>query len=357
TLYEKYGDLRAIERHYPAMKRWIAHMQQYMKDDLMPRDEYGDWCVPPESQELIHSNDPNRKTSGDLIGSAYFYHDLNLMARYATLLGKSDDAAQFNSLAEKMKTAFNSKYLNSQTGAYDNGTQTSCVLPLAFGLVPQDQRAAVVERLTKKITVESNGHIGTGLIGGQWLMRTLADNGRSDIGFTIATQRDYPSWGYMIDHGATTIWELWNGNTADPAMNSHNHVMLLGDLLVWFYGYLAGIRPDPEAPGFKHFILKPVPVDGLHFVRATYRSPYGLIESEWKRDGDKFTWSVRVPPNSSADVYVPTTDPSSISESGNTETNAAQVTPVSKQTDSVVYHVGAGGYVFQSKLTPGEAAK
>ncbi len=357
TLYEKYGDLRAIERHYPAMKRWIAYMGQFMKDDLMPRDEYGDWCVPPESQELIHSKDPNRKTAGDLIGSAYFYYDLTLMARYATLLGKSDDAVHFNALAERMKVAFNSKYLNTQTGTYDNGTQTSCVLPLAFGMVPPEHRGAVFDRLTHKILGESNGHIGTGLIGGQWLMRTLADNGRSDIGFTISTQRGYPSWGYMIDQGATTIWELWNGNTADPGMNSHNHVMLLGDLLVWFYEYLAGIRPDPDAPGFKHFVLKPVPVDGLDFAGATYRSPYGLIESEWKRDGDKLTWSVRVPSNAAADVYVPTSDPASVSESGNTENNAPQAKPAGEQTGSVVYHVGAGRYVFESTLARSAAGK
>ena len=316
-----------------------------MKDDLMPRDEYGDWCVPPESQELIHSKDPNRKTAGDLIGSAYFYYDLTLMARYATLLGKSDDAAHFNTLAERMKVAFNNKYLNVQTGAYDNG------------MVPLEQRGAVFDRLTKKILVESNGHIGTGLIGGQWLMRTLADNGRSDIGFTIATQRAYPSWGYMIDQGATTIWELWNGNTADPGMNSHNHVMLLGDLLVWFYEYLAGIRPDPETPGFKHFVLKPVPVDGLDFADATYRSPYGLIESNWKRDGDKFTWNVRVPPNSTADVYVPTSDPASVTESRNIENNTPQAKPTGEQTGSVVYHVGAGRYEFQSTMARNAATR
>lgn len=352
TLYEKYGDVRVIERHYPAMKRWIDYMGQFAKDDLMPRDQYGDWCVPPESQELIHSKDPDRKTSGDLIGSAYFYHDLTLMARYAALLGRTGDAAQFTARAEKMKEAFNRTYLNAQTGTYDNGTQTSCVLPLAFGITPDAQRAAVFKHLTEKITIENNGHIGTGLIGGQWLMRVLADNGRGDIGYTIATQRDYPSWGYMIDHGATTIWELWNGNTADPAMNSHNHVMLLGDLLVWFYQYLAGIRPDPEAPGFKHFILKPEPVDGLDFVRATYRSPYGVIESDWKRDGDRLAWNVRVPPNSTADVYVPTSDASSVSEESDSANNAPRVEPVRKQTDSVVYRVGAGRYVFQSTLVP-----
>ncbi|MBM3289732.1 MAG: alpha-rhamnosidase, partial [Candidatus Hydrogenedentes bacterium] len=343
TLYEKYGDARVIERHYPAMKRWIDFMCGFIQDDLMPRDQYGDWCVPPESQELIHSKDPARKTSGDLIGSAYFYHDLELMARYATLLNNVDDAAQFNALAVKMKDAFNRRYLNAQTGTYDNGTQTSCVLPLAFGMVPDAQRAAVFDHLANKIMVEGNGHIGTGLIGGQWLMRTLADHGRGDIGYTLATQRDYPSWGYMIDHGATTIWELWNGNTADPGMNSHNHVMLLGDLLVWFYGHLAGIRPDPNAPGFKHVILKPEPVFGLDHVRSSYTGPYGPIVSEWNCNSGAFTWNVHVPPNSSADIYVPTSNAETVRETGG-------ATPAQREKDAVVFRVGAGAYSFESSL-------
>src|SRR6185369_10171173 len=107
-----------------------------------------------------------------------------------------------------------------------------------------EQKAKVFQRLVNKIREESQGHIGTGLIGGQWLNRVLSDNGRSDLAWEIATQRAYPSWGYMVDQGATTIWELWNGNTADPAMNSGNHVMLVGDLAVWMYEYLAGIRTD-----------------------------------------------------------------------------------------------------------------
>ena len=137
---------------------------------------------------------------------------------------------------------------------YDNGAQTSSVLPLAFGLVPDDHVKPVFEKLVNKIMVETDGHIGTGLIGGQWLNRVLSDNGRPDVAYTLASQKTYPSWGYMIEQGATTIWELWNGDTADPAMNSRNHVMLVGDLGIWFYEYVAGIRPDPEHPGFERFI-------------------------------------------------------------------------------------------------------
>ena len=160
------------------------------------------------------------------------------------LLGKTDDAARFSKQAEELKTAFNAKLFNRTLGQYENGTQTSCVLPLYFGLVPEDQQERVFQHLVSKINNETHGHIGTGLIGGQFLNRVLSDRGRADLSYTIASQKDYPSWGYMVGQGATTIWELWNGDTADPAMNSGNHVMLVGDLVIWLNEYVAGIRPD-----------------------------------------------------------------------------------------------------------------
>jgi len=135
-----------------------------------------------------------------------------------------------------------------------------------------------------------------------------------DLVYTIASQPSYPGWGYMIENGATTIWELWNGNTADPTMNSGNHVMLIGDYVVWLYEDLAGIQPDPEAPGFKHIIMRPTPVGDLTFVQATHESPYGLIASAWRRDGRKFDWRIEIPANTTATVYVPATNIMSVFE-------------------------------------------
>ena len=151
------------------------------------------------------------------------------------------------------------------------------------------------DHLVRKITDETQGHIGTGLIGGQWLMRVLTAGGRADLAYTIATQKTYPSWGYMVEKGATTIWELWNGDTADPAMNSGNHVMLVGDLGIWLYENLAGIKSDPEQPGFKHIIMRPEPVGDLQFVKASHRSPYGLIVSDWQKQDGGFRWNITVP--------------------------------------------------------------
>jgi alpha-L-rhamnosidase len=303
--------------------------------------------VPPEDPKLIHSNDPARKTDRTLLATSYFQYDLRLMQQYASMLGKSEDARRFAQLAEEFKAAFNKKFLQRELGYYDNGTQTSSVLPLAYDLVPADLRAAVFGQLVKKITEESRGHIGTGLIGGQWLNRVLTANGRPDLVYTMASQTRYPSWGYMIENGATTIWELWNGNTADPAMNSGNHVMLVGDLVTWCYEELAGIKPDPDRPAFKRIIMKPHPVGDLNAVRATHNSPYGRITSEWHRSGGAFTWDVVVPPNTTATIYMPGKN---VTEGKQAVGIAPGVSFVQVIGDRTLLEVGAGRYQFASEL-------
>lgn len=345
-LFVQFGDTALIARHYPSMKRWMDYMATFLKDNLMPRDTYGDWCVPPEDPKLIHSQDPLRKTDGTLLGTAYYYHCLNLMAGYATLLKESGDAAAFRDLAARIKAAFNAKFLAADGTHYDNGSQTSCVLPLAFGLVPPQQRDQVFAHLVDKITRETKSHVGTGLIGGQWLMRTLAVHNRSDLAYTLASQKTYPSWGYMVEKGATTIWELWNGDTADPAMNSGNHVMLVGDLILWLYEDVAGIRSDPEQPGFKQIIMKPSPVGDLEWVKASHRSPYGWIRSEWRRQGPAFAWEIEVPPNTVATVLVPTEDPADVQESGRRPDRSPEVELLPPQPGYAVYSVGSGRYRF-----------
>jgi alpha-L-rhamnosidase len=161
--------------------------------------------------------------------------------------------------------------------------------------------------------------------------------------YTIAAQKDYPGWGYMIENGATTIWELWNGNTADPTMNSGNHVMLIGDYVVWLYEDLAGIKADPEAPGFKHILMKPTPVGDLKFVKATHESPYGLIASEWRRDGKEFDWRIEIPANATATVYVPATSAEKVS------TNGVKVKFARFGNGRAIFELGSGKYHFVSE--------
>jgi alpha-L-rhamnosidase len=349
-LYDQYGDRRVLERTYPAMKRWIDLERSYVHDGLTSKDQYADWCVPPEDPKLIHSQDPTRVTDKTLIASAYYYHLLRTMARYATILGKAEDAAALNAQAAETAAAFQKKFFNPDKGAYDNGTQTSSILPLYFQMTPAEFRAPVLAALARNIEEVTHGHVGTGLVGAQWLMRTLSDNGRSDLAYEIATQKTYPGWGYMVEKGATTVWELWNGDTADPAMNSGNHVMQIGDLAVWMYEYLAGIRSDPEHPGFRHILIHPYPAGDLTFVNGAHQSPYGPISTAWKRDAGQFELNVAIPPNTTATVWVPAADPADVTESGRPALQSHGVKLLRAEPNAAVFEVESGNYIFRAPM-------
>jgi alpha-L-rhamnosidase len=350
-LYDQYGDAGILQQHYDSMKQWTDYMSKFLENDLMTRNTYGDWCFPPRLKSemtVINSSDPKLATDGNMMSTAIFYHDLKLMARSAQLLGKTEDAKYFEALAGKIKIAFNDRYYNSKLGYYDNGTQTSCILPLAFGMVPDENKAKVFAQLVEKITVESDNHLGTGLIGGHYLMRVLSDNGRPDLAYTIATQTTYPSWGYMISKGATTMWELWNGDTADSGMNSRNIVMLIGDLNIWLHENLGGIRPDPAAPGFKKIIIKPEAISGLAWVKDSYDSIHGRIRTEWHQTAGKFDLQVTLPANTTATVYLPAKNINSVTENGKSLAKTAGVKSAKMEADRAVLKIGSGDYHFTS---------
>jgi len=353
ALRDQYGDTSVIEHRYPGMVKWVDYMSGFIKDGIISKDSYGDWCVPPENATMIHSKDPARKTAPAILATTYFYHCLRLMAGYAAQLGKAEDVERFGKLAEDLKTSLNKKFYDPERGYYDNGSQTSCVLPLAFDMVPPDQRGRVFDRLVEKITRESKGHVGTGLIGGQWLNRVLTQGGREDLAYGFATNSTYPGWGYMVEQGATTIWELWNGNTADPAMNSGNHVMLVGDFIIWLYEDLAGIKSDPDKPGFKHIIMRPQPVGDLSWVRASHDSPYGRITSDWKIENGLFRWNVIVPANATATVSLPVGDASQVKEGGKPLDRADGVKILKPRDGRLVCDIPSGTYCFEFPW-PGE---
>jgi alpha-L-rhamnosidase len=275
---------------------------------------------------------------------------LRLMARYARLLDKPVDANGFEALATQVNTAFQQKFFKQAGGIYDNGTQTSSILPLYFQMTPGENRAAVLGSLTRSIEEVSHGHLGTGLVGAQWVMRTLSDNGRADMAYQIATQKTYPGWGYMVEKGATTVWELWNGDTADPAMNSGNHVMQIGDLAVWMYEYLGGIRADSEKPGFQHAIIHPYPAGDLTYVKAAHRSMYGPIASSWTRGGGGFTLDVTIPANTTATVWLPTRNAGDVTESGKPAQRAPGVKFLRTEGDSSLFEIASGSYRFRTAL-------
>ena len=306
-LYTRFGDRQPIEQHYGAMKKWLLHMKDnYMRAGIMTRDTYGDWCMPPESLELIHSNDPTRITDASVISTPFYCYLCGKMAKFAEILGKPEDVEFFNQEITTSTVAFNDKYFNRVTGVYANNTVTANILPLWFGMVPKGLEDKVLESIIDKTMNECGGHVSTGVVGIQQLMRCLTEYGRGDLALKIASNDTYPSWGYMYRNGATTIWELWNGNTADPAMNSGNHVMLLGDLIIWEYEYLGGIRA--LEPGYSKIQLKPYPIEGLDYVNCAYNSVSGRIESNWKREGKHFEWDFVIPTNTTAEVCLPTTD-------------------------------------------------
>jgi alpha-L-rhamnosidase len=351
-LYRQFGDKQSVVKHYPSMKKWSDYMQRkYMKDYIMTKDKYGDWCVPPESLELIKSKDSMRTTKGELIATAYYYRLLQHLQQFAMLAGKDADATAYASLSGKIKDAFNKKFFNSKTKNYDNNTVTANLLPLYFGITPDSIQEAVFNNVYNKIKIENHMHISTGLIGTQWLMRGLSQFQHPDIAYTLASNTSYPSWGYMAENGATTIWELWNGNTANPQMNSQNHVMLLGDLLIWLHENLAGIRSDEKEVAFKHIIMKPEIIDGLNSVNATYHSPYGEIVSNWIKDttNSRFSWNITVPANAKATIYIPAWSEKDIAESGKPATESEGVKFLKVEGQYIVFEIASGIYSFVAK--------
>jgi alpha-L-rhamnosidase len=347
-LYQQYGDKTSIIKHYSSMKKWMNYMKsEYLRSDfIMTKDSYGDWCVPPESPELIHAKDSMRLTSPQLIATAYYYYFLNLMQRFAHLSNNGQDIEGFAGQAVKVKKAFNAEFYNNVSGQYSNSTVTANLLPLAFDMVPDGDRDRVFKNIADKILIQNNGHISTGVIGTQWLMRWLTIYNRADIAFKLASNASYPSWGYMVENGATTIWELWNGNTADPKMNSQNHVMLLGDLLIWMYEDLAGIHSDTTEVGFKKIIMKPAFKVDLSHVKANYQSPYGTIKTDWDKKDGQLTWNVSVPGNTRAIIYIPA-GVSEVKEGANRASASEGVRFLKMENGNAVFELGSGSYSFE----------
>lgn len=350
-VYNQFGDKQSIIKHYPSMKKWMNYMKgKYMKDYIVTKDKFGDWCVPPESLELIHAKDSLLNTRGDLIATAYYYHLLKILQNFAVISGAKEDIPIYETLRANMKGAFNQQFYNKQKKYYDNNSITSNLLPLFFGMVEEANQETVFNNIYNKIKIENHMHISTGVIGTQWLMRALTANLHSDIAFTLASNKTYPSWGYMVENGATTIWELWNGNTANPQMNSQNHVMLLGDLLVWMNESLAGIKSSETSIAYKQIIMKPEAIDGLDFVNASYQSLYGKINSQWKKTNQDFSWNISIPANTTAIIYVPATSEQNIFENNQPASTANSVKFLRMEGRSAVYEIGSGNYSFKSNF-------
>lgn len=351
-LYRQTGDVSVLQTNYPAMKKWLLYMKsRYLNDrGILTKDSYGDWCVPPVSIEAGRGVNADQKHPSTLIATAYYFYYLNMMAEFARITGNNEDIALFVSLSGKAKKDFNTVFYN-QKGFYGENKLTDNILAVSFGLVEDQNITKVEQQIVRIIEIENKNHLSTGLIGTQWLMRTLSKMGRPDLAYKIASQRTYPSWGYMIENGATAIWELWNGNTANPKMNSQNHVMLLGDLMVWYYENLLGIKSDYDKPGFKKIIMKPELIDGLNYAKGSYQSIHGLIESSWKKSGKSFNWDITVPVNTTAVVYIPASSIKAVKEGKYPiASSSTGIKFIKMENGRAVFEVGSGTYFFDSSF-------
>ncbi|HET8631741.1 MAG TPA: family 78 glycoside hydrolase catalytic domain, partial [Thermomicrobiales bacterium] len=282
TLWQHYGDTRIIERHWGAMTRWLDYLRRANPDLLWEarrNHDFGDWLS-------VEADTPK-----DVIATAYFAHDARLMAQMARAIGRDAEAADYADLAARIAAAFNAAYVTAD-GRVKGETQTAYALALHFGLLPPNLRPLAAGHLVADI--ERRGRrLSTGFVGVGYLCPTLTAAGHLDVAYRLLLNEEFPSWGYSIRHGATTIWERWDGWTAergfqDPGMNSFNHYAL-GAVGAWLYRAVAGIDTDPERPGYRHIVFHPRPGGGLTYARAELRSPYGPITSHWTIAGDTFT--------------------------------------------------------------------
>ncbi len=350
-LYTHTGDLSPISENYHIMEKWLAYMKgRYMTEGyIVTKDSYGDWCAPPVTAEAGKGISGNVKYPDPLISTAYYYHFCELMQKFADMTGRPQDKPYYAELAKNIRNGFHHAFYRPAENYYGKGELTSNLLPVAFGMVPEGELPKVKAYIGNLIEVKNKGYLSTGVIGCQWLMKTVSEEvGRPDLALTMATKKTYPSWGYMIAHGATTIWELWNFDTAAPDMNSQNHVMMLGDLLVWFYENLGGIKADPQRAGFRRIIMKPDFPEGLDFIETSHHSISGKIESNWKRVKKGIEWKISIPANCSAELHFPVSSRDKVMESGaKVAGNNDNIRYLGETDGKQMYEVLSGGYLFK----------
>lgn len=340
-MYQYYGDQRILEQHYEGLKKYTDFLQSKAKNDLVEFSHYGDWvAVEP--------------TPGSLVSSFFYAYDIILLKNIATALGKEKDAEDYQNLAEQIKKAFHKKYYDSETRNYGSGSQTSNVLPLFLDMVPEEARGGIWHNLRQSLIYQNNTHLTTGIIGTKYIMDVLTKTGSSSLAYDLAVQTTYPSWGYMIKNGATTLWELWQNKTG-PGMNSHNHPMF-GSVGAWLYNTLAGIKQAPDSAGFKHIWIQPEMVRDLRFASGTIHTPLGPITSSWTKSPHHIGLRVYIPVNAEAVVFIPKLKLENIIliesgvriyAEGKFLTGVQGIKKVEELPDSVHIEIGSGRYDFK----------
>jgi len=344
-LFQDYGDRDVLEVSYDSMARYVDHLTT-RSDGLIQQGFYGDWVSPAGSGTF-----PWPPEGAQLTATAYFYRYAEVLAEAAGELGYEDDARRYSELAGRIEVAFNAKFLDRRAEIYrtdhDVGyRQTSNAVPLSFGLVPTELVDQVTQRLAADVRARGN-HLNTGHAGTRALLPVLTEQGKVDLAFAISTQRTYPSWGFWIDNGATTLWEAWETNT-----RSRDHAFL-GSIEGWFYRDLAGIKP--AAPGYARIAIRPHIPAGLDHVSASVRTVHGIVGSRWDQRNDELRLAVTIPANTTAQVFVPAASPDEVTEGHQPARPAAGaegVRFIRMDEDRAVFHIGSGTYHFRTGNRP-----
>ena len=341
TIYQVYGDTRILERHLPAMTRWVewcrAHSTNLIRDKERGND-YGDWLS-------IGANTPK-----DLIGTAYFAYSTHLVARSYEAVGKAAEAAKYEQLFNEIKAAFIKRFVTPDGRVHGN-TQCAYVMALRFDLLPPELRARAAQYLQDDIKAK-DWHVSTGFVGVSYLLPVLTEAGMADTAYRLLRQDTFPSWLFSVKHGATTIWERWDGWTPDkgfqdPGMNSFNHYSL-GSCGEYLFGTIGGIRPD--GPGFSTIRIEPVIRQGLTWAKARYDSLRGRIETSWKTEGRQVVLDVTIPANTTATIFIPAKHSASVTESGKPLDKSPDVRFLRQDPQAAVCQIGSGHYTFTAMI-------
>lgn len=353
NLYRHYQDTQVIEDNYEAMKKWAGYLVDNSRDGIVKYSPMGDWAAPigDGDADTYGSGALSKVTPTRQMGTGFLYYDLVLMSRMAEIIGKEEDSKTFSKQAEVIKEAFNREYYHPDKKYYAINSQASNVLPLYLGLVPEEDRKAVLENLVKDIVEKNDTHLTTGNLCTRLAIEVLFQEGYEDIAYTLLSQTTYPSWGYTIINGATSIWERWEKAEPDSpiaGMASLNHPMN-GSAGITYFKYLAGISPEDNKPGFRKVKIKPVIPAGLDQAKAVMNTIRGQVVSEWDKTEDGLKMTVQIPFNCEGDVWIPVPD------EGKTAEIKVNGEPVSYNSENVTDHkyyrmaVESGKYVVEIK--------
>jgi len=349
-VYIQYGDERLLETAYPTMQRWLSFIETKERDGLLehyvgignadPTWSYlGDW-VPPGREQ---GGDRVDELSTRFFNNCYYVHCLQLASRTAAVIGKNEDAAKYAAKAKELAARVHERFLNAGEATYVNREQPYLAMPLLFNVTPREMQPQVMAALENDILVARKGHLNTGMHGTYYMVKHFINQGRNDLVYTIVNKDTYPSWGYMLKNGATTIWEEWDGENSQI----HNTLISVG---LWFIEGLGGIRTSEDAPGYKHILVTPGVVGDLTHAAASQRSPYGDIASEWRRDGEHLSLKVTIPPNSDATLIIPAAGPGSVTEGRKPLESQAGINHIQYRDGKMQCRVAAGRYEFESRM-------